>query len=312
MSIIRVVYYELRRELRKRSLIALLILALMPIPAALLIRSLISEKILEVIRTHGPALGLEPSKLWAYVLGAAEPPPAISIVSLLGAASLVGFAWLAAILYGGDLIASDMRDKMIHYILVRPVRRSEYIAGKILTVVAFMEALFLVAGLMVYAASWIMFGPQSGLHEAIVVSLAVGVGLLPLLLTSSAIGAATRNPLLGILLGFAAYFVSAFIAAIIAIAFIGGLSIENIARLTPIIYAATAANPYTSYEMLVKALYSIMEGEVGIAYWVATPFGFRREYIPVWPLAGYAIASLAISTVVLAILNWLLVARRDL
>ncbi len=309
----RVAYYEAIRELRKKSLIALLVLALLPIPLALLAKSLISPELLEALRSHSQLFGVKIGKMWAYMMGAAEPPPqAAAMLSLFGATSLIGLAWLAAILYGGDLVASDMRDGMIYYLFTRPLKRSDYILGKLLTVTALMEVLFVVAGLMTYAASWILFGPQEGVGEVILLSLLIGVGLLPLLLTSSAIGAATRNPLLGILLGFAAYFASAMIATLVAIAAMGGLTPSNIGRLMPVLYTATAVNPYTCYEMLVKGLYAVLEGENGIAYTIATPVGIVRRVMPLQPLETYAILSLILSITILVAVNWVLVARRDL
>ncbi|AEM39751.1 hypothetical protein Pyrfu_1898 [Pyrolobus fumarii 1A] len=303
--------YEIARELRKRSIYVLVVLAFLPIPVTLLVKSMIGQEMLETVKKIAPILGLDLSRFWAVMMGFENPPPQLAqIMALLHVASLAGMAWLIAILYGGDLFASDIRDKAIHLLLVRPITRLEYVVAKFAVVTGLLLLLFEVAGLVLYTCAWILFGEQTGLHEVIGFSALLAISILPLLLTSAAIGAATRNPLLGMLLGFAVYFASGIIATIAALAMVPDAlaTPEGLAKLQEVAYSINAANPYGAGSILGQALYAMMHHEGKIP--LALP-GLTVE-IAAEPLAATASVTLIISTIAFIVLNWALVTLRDL
>ncbi len=191
---------EARRELRKRSFLALILLALMP---------LITSLILKYIVGSNPPRDEE---LWAVVLGLKTTGQ----IGTLEAAGVAAWAWIVAVLYGGDLLASDLSDGTARFILSRPVSRREYLLAKTVTVSLVIMALFAFSGLLSYIAGHILIGDQKGLLSSIFYGALVGVGILPLLFLAALIGQITRKPSTGMILGFVAYFIAGIIVAIVA------------------------------------------------------------------------------------------------
>ncbi len=306
--------YEARRLLRKKSLYLFVLLALLPLPVALVLRSVLGERLDQVLRIAS-RLGLDYSRMWSVLLGVGSPPPELErllggTLSALGAASLASFVWLVAVLLGGDLLASDIRDKLVHLVLIRPVRRSEYVAAKLATVTLEVILLFAVTGLVAFASMQVLLGGQSGLTEAIGFSVLIGLSGLPLLFTASALGAYTRNPTLGVLLGVVVYFASAMIVALAAVFAAGSLEgPEALARITVLSLKLQAYNPFAAGELVARALYAALHegGVVRVAAGVGAGVGVEAGELLWTALPVYTVSTLALGA-----LNWLIIARRDL
>ena len=273
-TVLAIARYELGREASKRSLYVIIVLMVLPLIAALLVK-----------RLSGPPSGLEEAdRLWASIMGV-DPRGVIGSTSLAGVSglSLFSWAWLIAILYGGDLLASDLQSGMASLILSRPVSRGEYVAGKTLAVTLSLAAAFLAGGISVYAASWVLAGPQEGIMEALGLSVVVAVGSLPLLLLSALLGAYFEKPSIGMILGFVAYFIGAIISGLAAVYFIFTGNLEKAAT-TP--YIIQAILPISAGQELASAIYSRLHqislvvplttpnSEGNIVYWEVRPGDF--------------------------------------
>ncbi len=312
--------YESIRMLRKKSLYLFILLALLPLPVAVLLRSLFGERIEAGVRL-AERLGVDYSRMWAVLLGIGSAPPQLAeiagLFNLLGVTSLAGFVWLVAILLGGDLLAGDLRDKLLHLVVIRPVRRAEYIAAKLIVVTLELVILFAITGLVAYASMQVLIGGQAAPHEAVGFAVLLGLSALPLLLTSSALGAAFRNPTLGMVLGLVVYFASAVVAALAA-AFAAGLGAgnatapaEQMARMVKLSYELQAYNPFSAGGLLARCLYAQLHEEGVIRVPVVGAPGGAVE-IDAGGLASIAVLVFTASVLLLALVNWVLVARRDL
>ncbi len=193
-AIIGVARYELRREVKKRSFYFLVFLVILPVIMA------------GVIRVAGLSVSSDET-LWAVALGLKTQTAATGQLSLLELQGIANWAWLVALFYGGDLFASDLREGAARLLLSRPVKRWEYILGKLLSLTILMAAAFGAAGITAVIAGWIVSGPQSHIALAPVLSAVLGVGILPLALTAALIGMKMRSPTLGVVLGFVVYIV---------------------------------------------------------------------------------------------------------
>jgi len=204
-TVLSVARLELRREASKRSFYLILALMVLPLAAALIVKAM------------GGGRGVEEPRLWAGILGLdpniVEAGAAAGVVSLLSFAS---WSWLIAALFGGDLFASDLSDGTAQIVLYRGVSRREYAAGKVLALAAMLSTSFIVAGAAVYAAAWVIGGPQEGLALALFLSALIGVASLPLALISAFAGLATRKPVVGMVLGVVAYFIASIVVGITA------------------------------------------------------------------------------------------------
>ncbi len=306
--------YEARRLARKKSLYLFILLALLPLPVAFVVRSVLGERLDQVLRVAS-RLGLDYSRMWAVLLGVGSPPPELErllggTLLALGAASLASFVWLVAVLLGGDLLASDIRDKLVHLVLIRPVRRSEYIAAKLVTVTLEVVLLFAVTGVVAFASMQVLLGGQKGLLEALGFSVLIGLSGLPLLFTASALGAYTRNPTLGVLLGVVAYFASAMVVALSAVFAAGPLEgPEALAKITVLSLKLQAYNPFAAGELAARALYAALHegGVVRVAVGAGVALGVEAGEL-LWTALPVYVGS----TLALGALNWLIIARRDL
>ena len=302
-KVLAVARYELGREASKRSLYVVVVLMVLPLLAALLVKRL----------AGAPAGVEEAERLWAVIMGV-DPRGALASAGLAGVSSLSLFswAWLIAILYGGDLLASDLQSGMASLILSRPVTRGEYVAGKILSVTAALVVAFLAGGVSVYAASWALAGPQEGLLEALGLSIVVALGSLPLLLLSALFGAYFEKPSLGMILGFVAYFVGAIASGLAAVYFLFTGDLERAATAPYIIQPLI---PSLAGQELALAIYSRVHGlELSIPLTLPSDGGVNVVYYNVRP--GDFLPHLAAGTlawiVVLSLLTYLVIRRRDL
>ena len=293
--------YEFGREASKRSLYVVIALMLLPLVVAVLVKRL----------TGSPGVE-EAERLWASIMGV-DPRGLVASTGVAGVSSLTLFswAWLIAILYGGDLLASDLQTGMASLIISRPVSRGEYVAGKVAAVTASLVLVFLAGGLSVYAASWILAGPQEGIIEALLLSVAVALGSLPLLLLSALLGAYFEKPSLGMILGFVAYFVGSMAAGLAAVYFLFTGEAEKAATAP---YLLQAILPTSAGQELAAAIYSRIH-DIILRVPLAVPAdGMRTEYWEVRPgdfLPHLAVGTLA-WTLLLAWLTYYVMRRRDL
>jgi len=185
-----VIQYEFKRDVRKRGVVLLAVFTVLPLIVAAVVKAL-----------GAAAEGEE--MLWAVMMGFdVGAGTAVGVAAGLG---IAGWSWLVAVIYGGDMIASDLKEGGLRLIAVRPVGRKGYILGKLAALTAFLTIAFAGAGAAVALAAYLLGGPQERAWLAPILGALIGLGSLPIALTASLLGAATRNPVAGFILGAAAY-----------------------------------------------------------------------------------------------------------
>ena len=306
--------FELRRGMRKKSFYALLALLVIPLAIAVYAHYQLTLVAKERLFTEAVIERLRLDHLWAMLLGVENLPPellhAAPYVAAMQTLSLAGLAWLIAVMYGGDLVASDLRDKLLHLIVIRPVSRTTYILSKIASVAGLLAVLYAVAGVVAYASGYLLVGIQRGLPEAVAYAVLIVVGVMPLLLTSALIGAAARNPTVGFIGGIVVYFVSIIVTSLVALLVYGlPRAPAELAKYTMLVMYATAANPYAAGSQLPRALYAVVYH--GGRLTVFTPAG-TKVVLDAWRLLETSLASWTVSMIVLAAGLWALIAKRDL
>ncbi len=284
------VYYELTRELRKKSFYLLIVLAVLPVIVAI------------VLRLAGFTAPTGHPRAWASILGF-EQAGSIGMVSMAG---LAGWAWLVSILYGGDLVAADARDGLFGLLFARPVRRVDYLAAKMVSVVIVVTLLFTIAGTTAVASAWILVGPQEAIWEALGLSALLGLSCLPLLLASALLGAYTRSPVQGMIFGFAVYMVSTIIPAITATLIVGPEKLSTLTgqiELAKLVAQLYAYIPFVASFEVPGLVYGLVHGDM-----LATmiPLDLRPSQL----LPAYSLSTIT-GIVMLVILLWYVITYRD-
>ena len=118
------------------------------------------------------------SSLYAVVVGAYTLRSAPRVVSDLGAASLSLFSILTAIMLAATSLHRELEYKTIFPILARPVRRSEYIAGKTLGNLLTLAVFIAIDGFVVLLTLAAMGGRSVVLIASVFVGSAVLLALL--------------------------------------------------------------------------------------------------------------------------------------
>ncbi|GBF09023.1 hypothetical protein apy_07480 [Aeropyrum pernix] len=181
--------YEVLRLVKRKAVAFMAAMAILPVLGAL-IASLIASR----------EIGGE--RLWAVLMGFDLGTGAMT--GLLAAVGVAGWAWLLGVVIGGDLFASDIRDGSLQLFMLRPARRV-YPIAKMAAAGLFSIAFYTVASLIVLISSIILGGWQRDWWLAPLTGFILGVGLYPVILTSSIFGIVTRSPIAGMILGAAAY-----------------------------------------------------------------------------------------------------------
>ncbi len=185
-----VMLYEFKRDLRKRSFILFIAFIVLPILVSLIVR----------FYAGGEVGG---GRLWAVMMGFdIGTGLATGSVATLG---IAGWIWLVAVLYGGDLFASDARDGGAQLIVIRPVGRKGYFIGKSIAVSLFLASITALAGVAAALAAITIGGPQRSVYLAPVLGALIGLGGMPILYLASLAGMALRSPIAGFIVGAAAY-----------------------------------------------------------------------------------------------------------
>ncbi|MCE4619526.1 MAG: ABC transporter permease subunit [Desulfurococcales archaeon] len=290
-SVLRVAWYELLRESNKKSLWFVVALMILPFIAAAIVRGFSHNRVSDPY-------------LWATIMGFRGSFNTTATVAM--PLTVVAWGWLVAILFGGDLFASDLEDSGIAFILSRPISRAEYVAGKTIAALVMMIIVFYVGGLSVYGASWILAGRQAGFLEMSVESVLAGLGALPLLLATALLGIKFRKPVIGYVLGFVVYFgVSVAAGLLSAYYLVAARNIEAAVKAS-IIFKATI--PFTS----VSGAASILYGYLHPRNPVVLPVG-PGETVEI-DIGGYlalALVSLFAWIIVLSLLAYVVVKRMD-
>jgi len=296
-KVIAVARYELYREMNKRSVWLIVALLLLPLVVAVLIRALREGSLPQDPLMWTVILGVDVNRALSFGAG-----------TLAGALSVISWSWLIAILYGGDLFAADLQDGSIQILLSKPVKRSEYVAGKILAATLVISGVYFIAGLGIVAAAWILGGPQERIHEAILLSVLVGVGVVPLLLLSAVIGLKTEKPVLGMILGMVAWFAGSLV--------VGGLSLYFLAQgdyvmAMEVTWIVSAAFPFFGGDNLSVIVYSWLH-DVTMTTVVPTLDGTLHEVV-VRPgdYIVLGVVGVVFWTLVLGGLAWWIVSRKD-
>ncbi|MCE4616858.1 MAG: AsmA family protein [Aeropyrum sp.] len=185
-----VIAFEIKREARKKAFLLMIVLVILPVMAAVVVRLF-----------TGREIGGE--RLWALLFGADLGSSALT--GLIASIGIVGWSWLVGVMYGGDLFASDIREGLLQLFFLRPKGRIYYVLGKMLAVGIFLTSFFAVAGVFTLVAGLILGGWQRDWWLAPVLGFLLGLGVYPIVLASSLFGILTRSPILGMILGAAAY-----------------------------------------------------------------------------------------------------------
>ena len=300
---------EMSRIFRKKSFYVLLVLVPLPVAVSFFLSS---SKIVEPVLAVASAE--EKKSLWLVFLGVNMGGAVSMLMHLVSLGTVSTYAWLFAALFGGDLYASDARDGLMALMLVRPVRRSQLALAKLFAVFSFLAIFYALSAFFVYLAAWIMAGAQEYAWMVPVYGLLLALGSLPLLLLSSIIGFSLRSPVLGILLGIVAYFLS---GVAVSIPVMQVLVTHNASsRVAVVVYGEAAAKTiyYGSFNPLSPvniANYASMI-LVGLdKYTVATGFMARPIELSVETLLANSLASWGFSLAVLAALLLYYFHRRD-
>ena len=295
---------ELRREVRKRSFYFLLLVSILPVMVTLILK-------------YGLHRSIESKDLWAVALGLKSTGG----FGLLEGASLSNWAWLIALLYGGDLLASDLSDGTARLILSRGVRRWEYMLSKVLTVSIFLSIIFALSGLGAYISNTILVGgllPLGDMVEAVGLGALMGIGTLPLLLLAALLGTLSRKPVYGIVLGFVAYIVISIAISMYAFLLVmqgsqaSGMEMVNQmefqANLTSSIVKVTGYIPYTAGLNIASMIYWLIEGGV-VREPILTAYGVEMD---AGPLALLYTTTTIIGIILHIILLYYILDRMDL
>lgn len=240
--------YELHRESSKRTVWLAVLLMALPVVAALILRSRAATRVQDPM-------------LWSTVMGYSVTGGSLEAVGA-GVLSVISWGWLIALLFGGDLYSSDIADGTLAMILARPVSRLDYLLGKAVAAVLLMIAVFLAGGLSVFAAAWIIGGPQEGLWEILLLSSLTGIGASTLQLLSAWFGLKFGKPVLGYILGFLSYFISSIAIGIATVFYIYmGSDPETGVRLMNLLRAYI---PISEVGYLASAVFSNLHPEMHI------------------------------------------------
>ncbi len=290
-SVLRIAWYELSRESNKKSLWFVVALMILPFIAAALVRGFSHNRVSDPY-------------LWATIMGFRGSFGTAATVAM--PLTVIAWGWLIAILFGGDLFASDLEDSGITLILSRPVSRAEYVAGKILAALVMMVIVFYVGGLSVYGASWILAGKQAGFLEMSVESVLVGLGALPLLLVTALLGIKFRKPVIGYVLGFVVYFGVSVAAGLISAYYLVAVKNIEAAVKAAIIFKATI--PFTGVSGAASILYGYLHPNNPIVLPVGP--GETVE-INLGSYLALALVSLFVWIIILSVLVYMVVRRMD-
>ncbi len=195
--------YELKRLHSKKSFYLLLIVAVSPVFATGLIRYL---------GYNGSVGGLFWLQLFGVQVGGSL---AGLLASSAGVASLI---WILGPLFGGDLVAADLRDESIYLVLSRPLKRAGYLVGKILALSLFLAAMYTSSLLASYLSASVLIGGQEKVYLMPVALFTALVSTMFMAVLSAVIGAYTRNPTAGMIGGIGLYFITGTIEGIVLMA----------------------------------------------------------------------------------------------
>lgn len=291
-SIISIARFELLRESSKKTIWFVITLMVLPLIISIIIKSYSRNTVQDPM-------------LWSTIMGYSITNTSLSYLGA-GVLSVISWGWLIAILFGGDLLASDFIDGTLALILVRPVSRLEYVIGKVASAIATMILVFLAGGMSVYLAAWVLGGPQEGLFEVVLLSILLGVGAMPLLLLSAWLGMRFRKPLIGYVLGFVAYFASSIAIGLVSVYYIivgGGAEVAvrtlNLLRA----YAPLSDISYLSSTVFARlhpeAITPITIGSTSVQL-------SQASYLP------HAIVGVSLWIILLVLLSWNSIRKSDI
>ena len=240
-----VLLYEFKRDLRKKTLILIIVFTFLPVLVAVLLKVVGAE--------------VEDERLWALIMGLdIGSSIAGGAVASLG---LAGWAWLVAVLYGGDLMASDLREGGLRLIAIRPLGRRGYILGKLLALTIFLSTVFALAGMAAGVSATIVGGWQEGVWLAPILGALIGLGSVPIALIASLFGGLTRSAITGFILGAAASLLTGVVIGLsLSIIIIRDpLSLEAWKRYYELNILASGIIPITAGPALPAILYYLIE-----------------------------------------------------
>ncbi|MEB3844111.1 MAG: ABC transporter permease [Desulfurococcales archaeon] len=248
-----VAWYEAMRGLKKKTTILAIALVVIPLIAAVIARRYVDVSAME-----------HPERLWAVMAGLDESSGVPLALGGISGLTIVGLWWLIVILYSGDLYSSDARDGGWKLLLSRPIHRSDYILGKLASLIVELAVLAFLGVMSIIAAAWIIAGRQELIGYAVIVSLAMTFSGLPLALLTALIGMKFRSPLAGFIGGLTVYLLASVISGILAVYLTITGTGGNLLSSGYIAALATGVNP----KVLAQAVY------LRLAYGsVYNPFG---------------------------------------
>lgn len=200
-----IVEYEFKRIIAKKSFYLMVAMAFLPIIAAVAIKHY----------GHGAGLGPDKDYLWLYLYG--TPRSIFGGGVLFSVVGLASYMWVFASLFGGDMIASDLRDNGVQLLLSKPIRRIDYVLGKTLTVVALLYIVYLIGSIVSLVSGYIAGGHQSSIILVPLLPMVLALASIPLILLSAWIGAYSGSPMTGLLSGIGLYFLSSTIAGVVGL-----------------------------------------------------------------------------------------------
>jgi ABC-2 type transport system permease protein len=187
--------YEWRRALAKKSVLALVILAVA-------IQTLVIVSIYDFSRSTGTTFsGVDSGFIW--------------ILAVLGGGGLGFFVQLIAIIVAGGSMSEEYEHGTADILLSKPISRTEYLFGKLLggfSLLAMVEALITFVGVVLSIG---FFGAQSYVQFAPLMFLGIAYSSLIFFCLSFMFSEVFRGTTLAILLAFAVYIASSVISPIL-------------------------------------------------------------------------------------------------
>lgn len=277
--------YELLRLKRKKMMLLLAILAFSPLIMALIAR---------VICVTAELAGC----LWIILFGVSVHP------AFYASPGPGGFAWIIGVLIGGDMLASEIEDGSVAYLLSKPVSRREVVAGKLLGLSIVLAAYYAATMVSAIIASLMLGDHPTWLSAAPVLYVTTLASTIGFALLSCSIGAAAGKGSRGVTGAFVLCILSTIVVAVVswvlAPRVVGTTSIQN--RMMFAMKVSTVI-PFTNLCMM-PALTLLSYWSLPIS-WLTQTLGELVEQTP------WCIASSLATIVVLVLITCRVYSRKD-
>ncbi len=228
--------YEFARLRRKKSFYILVLLTLLPIV------------MVGVAKAMGAGIEYQ-DDLWAFLLGAKVNIYAGVLITPLS------FLWIIGVLFGGDLLASEVEDGSIGLLASKPVSRLQIVVGKVVALLALFVIYYAASTAFSIVAAKAAGGGLDNLEYAPLILLVAVASTLGFAMLAACIGAYLGKTMPAILLSIAVY-----ISTGILISVASFISVKDPEAMVNYIAKASMLVPLTSLESWTYFTYARLTG----------------------------------------------------